>query len=745
MLPTSPDMTARVKTSFAGTLQRAGVSFGYRLGMGLVLIGLLLLPLLYLGLVLGISGLVVWHFGHAQLWINRASEWNGNGLVGGGAGLAGVLYLCTGLVGIIFLLFLLKPLFVPSLKRLPVVTLDPAAEKTLFVLVQRICELMGAPMPKDVRVDCSVNAAAGFRPGLSGFFGGDMVLTIGMPLVAGLTARQLAAVLAHEFGHFAQGGAMRLDYVIRTINLWFARAVFERDAWDAKLEALAAGKSCLSGVGRAATAMIGAGRGLLKVLLKGGGVLSGFMSRQMEFDADAHAARMAGGSEYVETLLKIEELIGAHNLMAKEFLDLLGRNTLPDNVPSRLQRWEHEMPDAVRQKIQNAAMSRKTEWWHTHPALTDRLKMLRIKRTPGVFHLDAPASELFADFATLCKTVSVHWYAVELGVDLERLRLVDMEQEEKVQEMKDVQSQMVREIFGEVPAPHRLLPLPAAGPDPSVQIALVEAWKKTYAVNCDQEIKLRQTVLQQTMACRMAGLGFPLPKLLGLEVDKGSLEATQAAQAEGARSYQTLSAQMMVFERAAWGRISAALAAHYEQPFTSDWWRQRVGLLTEAQRALATATQLLTQVWVDASLVEFAHANKEDLAKDDVLANALLEHDKRVRTALLKTIDALATAADPLATKPKKLSDSIRLRELPAVKTSYSVVCYPPLLRAVHEHADRITRELCALARDAEQASLRASELERRRTQARQRSRTQEPTTENSAADWSPGLVPAGK
>jgi len=740
-------MTARVRTSFAGTLQRARVSLGYRLGMGLVLAGLLLLPFLYLALTLGIAGLVAWHFQYHQAWMTQAAQWGGPFFGGLGAMVACLLYFGLGIGGAAFLLFLVKPLFVPPLKRRPVVTLDPAAETTLFVLIHRICELMGAPPPADVRVDCSVNAAAGFRPGLSGFLQGQMVLTIGMPLVAGLTARQLAGVLAHEFGHFAQGGAMRLDYLIRTINHWFARAVLERDAWDARLEALASSNSRFSVIGRAATAMIGAGRAMLKALLNAGGVLSGYMSRQMEFDADAHAARMAGGSEYVETLLKIEELIGAHNLMAREFLALLGRNSLPDNVPFRLQRCEREMPDEARQKILATAMARTTKWWHTHPALIDRQRVLQTRRIPGVFHLDSPAPDLFSDFAGLCKTVSVHWYKVELGVDMERLRLVDMEVEEKEQEIKDVQAHMVREIFGHVPAPYRLLPVPAAGPDPSVQIALVEAWKATYAVNCGQETKLRQTVLQQTMACRMAGLGLPLPKLLGLDVDDDSLEAAQAAQAEGARSYQTLSAQMQVFERAAWGRISGALAAQYEQPFTSDGWRQRVGLLTEAQRALATCTGLLMQVWVDASLVEFAHMHKEDLPADDSFVTTLRGHDQQVRAALLKTIDALATATDPLAKTPstQRLSDTIRLQELPTAKTFYSVVCYPPLLRAVNDHADRITHELCVLAREAEEARARASDLERRRTTARSRSRPAPPDIENKATDWTSGLVAAGE
>lgn len=60
-------------------------------------------------------------------------------------------------------------------------------------------------------------------------FGNDLVLTIGMPLVLGLSLRQFAGVLAHEFGHFSQGAGMRLTFIIRTISVWFTRVVYERD------------------------------------------------------------------------------------------------------------------------------------------------------------------------------------------------------------------------------------------------------------------------------------------------------------------------------------------------------------------------------------------------------------------------------------------------------------------------------------------------------------------------------------
>ncbi len=53
-----------------------------------------------------------------------------------------------------------------------------------------------------------VNASAGLRRGLLSLFSHDLVLTIGLPLVQGLSLREFTAVLAHEFGHFRQGGGM---------------------------------------------------------------------------------------------------------------------------------------------------------------------------------------------------------------------------------------------------------------------------------------------------------------------------------------------------------------------------------------------------------------------------------------------------------------------------------------------------------------------------------------------------------
>ena len=42
-------------------------------------------------------------------------------------------------------------------------------------------------------------------------------------------------MLAHELGHFSQSTGMRLTYLMRAINRWFARVVYELSRWANKL------------------------------------------------------------------------------------------------------------------------------------------------------------------------------------------------------------------------------------------------------------------------------------------------------------------------------------------------------------------------------------------------------------------------------------------------------------------------------------------------------------------------------
>jgi hypothetical protein len=142
------------------------------------------------------------------------------------------VYLWPVAAGGVLVFFMVKPILAGRPEQPPRYSLTPQSDPELFALITHICKLVRAPLPSRVDVDCQINASASFRRGLLSMPGNDVVLTIGLPLAAGLSMQEFAGVLAHEFGHFAQGAGMKLTYIIRAISGWFARVVYERDEWD---------------------------------------------------------------------------------------------------------------------------------------------------------------------------------------------------------------------------------------------------------------------------------------------------------------------------------------------------------------------------------------------------------------------------------------------------------------------------------------------------------------------------------
>src|SRR5207248_927529 len=129
-----------------------------------------------------------------------------------------------------------------------------------------------------------------------------LVLTIGAPLIAGLDAGQFAGVLAHEFGHFTQASGRRLTFLVRSINFWFMRVVYQRDAWDEQLDQAASQWDLRIGwVLHLARLGVWLSRRVLWAFMMIGHVVSSFLLRQMEFHADAHEARLVGGDVFEST------------------------------------------------------------------------------------------------------------------------------------------------------------------------------------------------------------------------------------------------------------------------------------------------------------------------------------------------------------------------------------------------------------------------------------------------------------
>ena len=305
-------MTAAIASShhasslyIEGAFQRPKTSLLYRFSLVVVSLAMILLPVLYLGVI----ALFAYGLYRYAILFSDIMSWPIGGI--GGISLKFICYFGVLFVGSMMTLFLVKPIFARRASENEYFSLKHADAPQLFSLIGWICRSLNAPIPSRIDVDCTVNAGAGFRSGWRSLFGNDIVLCLGLPLAAGMNLSQFAGVIAHEYGHFSQGTAMRAHYIIRRINLWFYRVVYERDEWDQYLIEASEKEHQdwrLALIFYLARLGVGLARGVLKILMLAGSLLSSFMSRQMEFDADQYELKMSGSETFVSTVLRMQQL-----------------------------------------------------------------------------------------------------------------------------------------------------------------------------------------------------------------------------------------------------------------------------------------------------------------------------------------------------------------------------------------------------------------------------------------------------
>ena len=412
-----------VLNAFGQQVKPTSVSLLYKFGLLLVALMMVLLPVVYLGMV-GLAAWATWRWG---------SE--GTSLLSSRVGGPRVYifqllcYIAPLFAGVVLVLFMVKPLFARRARRAQPLALNPGAEPALFAFVAKICEVVGAPMPKRVDFDCQLNASASFRRGAISLLHDDLVLTIGLPLAAGLTLREFAGVLAHEFGHFTQGFGMRLSYIIRSVNGWFARVAYERDAWDVALEEWGASSDArvalVVGLARLA---VWASRQILTLLMLVGHLIGCFMLRQMEYDADSYEIKVAGSEAFESCTRRMHVLSSLLEQSYKNMRSSWNLNKhLPDNFPAYLLQHDARLSADQRSALEDRMGLKATGLLETHPSNGDRIRRARQADLAGIFHLDSPASALFSRFEILAKQVTLLHYSDDLGIPLFMAKLRPVE------------------------------------------------------------------------------------------------------------------------------------------------------------------------------------------------------------------------------------------------------------------------------------------------------------------------------
>ncbi|MCC6216491.1 MAG: M48 family metalloprotease [Polyangiaceae bacterium] len=295
------------------------------------------------------------------------------------------------------------------------------SQPRLFAFLGRLADEVGAPRPHRVFVSGEVNAAVFYDLSLWNLvFPARKNLVLGLALVNTLTLDELKAVVAHEYGHFAQRTMAigRWVYTAQSIarHVVLSRGIFDRIA------------GLLSTLSRQ-TAWIGWGlrlfmwsiRALLDALFRVVALADRALSREMELNADRVAVSVTGSESLVHALHTLRWSDEAWSL-ALEFsiAEVQAGRPLPDPFAlqtlalehlrrildePRLGRTPDHPPGVAEFRVFPLGWAQPPRMWLTHPPSREREDHAKARFVPSLFD-PRPAWALFDDVPALRRAVA---------------------------------------------------------------------------------------------------------------------------------------------------------------------------------------------------------------------------------------------------------------------------------------------------------------------------------------------------
>lgn len=300
-------------------------------------------------------------------------------------------------ISAVLALFMVKSLFAIRKSDDPNgIEVTATSDPQLFEFLNTLADEVGAPRPHRVFLTPEVNAAVFYDLTLLNlFFPSKKNLIIGMGLVNSLNLGELKAVLAHEFGHFAQSSMLvgRWVYIAQQI---IGHMVNTYDWLDKAVRLLSRIDIRIAWLGWIMALVIWSIRSIVDTLFTIIIIAERALSREMEFNADLVAVSVSGSDALVHALFKlqaadqawhtaidvvqtnlkqsrqIEDVFETQDASVRMLSDIMGDNAFGQSpVPPPLLP-ETTLSQRSSFRVFNHDLARPPQMWSTHPANRDR-------------------------------------------------------------------------------------------------------------------------------------------------------------------------------------------------------------------------------------------------------------------------------------------------------------------------------------------------------------------------------------
>jgi Zn-dependent protease with chaperone function len=289
-------------------------------------------------------------------------------------------------------------------------------QPALFAFLYRLADDAKAPRPRKVYVSARVNAAVFYDLSpLNLVLPSRKNLEIGLALVNVLSLSEFKAVLAHEFGHFAQRSMAvgRWVYVAQQIA---AHVVAKRDGLDRFLTGLSNFDLRVAWIGWLLSLVVWSIRSVVDTFFRLVLAAERALSREMEFQADRISVSLTGSDALINALYKCQAadqawdrtlaFADAEAGRARATVDLFEvQSLIIERLRAILDEPAFGVPprasgDAAKHRIFKPDMVQGTRMWATHPFNHEREENAKRHYLAAEPH-EAPAWDLFEEAKAL--------------------------------------------------------------------------------------------------------------------------------------------------------------------------------------------------------------------------------------------------------------------------------------------------------------------------------------------------------
>lgn len=396
-LPDAPEeIRESVLNAFHGTITPPKVSLLRKLGTLFVLGVLLIMPLFYIAAVGGLGFAIYWLATSTAV----PSPWNWVA-----AAASAIVLLC-----------LLKPLIDPRRRTLQAYPLSADKQKLFADFISKVCEQVNAPPPAKIQMECSARLLAEYRRGLLGLLQRDVVLTVGLPLVAALSVDQFAGQLAAQMAQFRRRGACRATNCIRGINGWLWRSVYEDGRFDAYLARVASQpKFRLAKLLVPLRATRFAAQAALFIPMFIGNTVASSLVKLVEFDSDRATARLIGREGFVASLMRLGVVEFTWQGVIAELKFLHRDQQLPDSLPQQLALRMVDMTPELCSVLRDTVAKPEEKPFDARPSDAERLEATKTEPTEAMLTCNLPARALIEDYENTARQMTWDYYVSLFG------------------------------------------------------------------------------------------------------------------------------------------------------------------------------------------------------------------------------------------------------------------------------------------------------------------------------------------